>query len=171
MDELEIKQAVTYWPWRSGGPFKLEDCKKSVPILNTMGKVCQKRGIRFSWHNHDKEFLPMQEGLPFDYLMKHTDKNLVGCELDVFWAVKGGANPVTILKKFAGRFPILHLKDMTADERQTFECVGSGTIDFPAILKEASNQNIQHFFVEYDNVVDGMACLKNSGEYLQNLKF
>ncbi|NEW84889.1 MAG: sugar phosphate isomerase/epimerase, partial [Mariniphaga sp.] len=50
-------------------------------------------------------------------------------------------------------------------------CVGSGIIDFPAILKEANKQDIKHYFVEYDNVVDGMACLKSSGEYLRNLSF
>jgi hypothetical protein len=58
---------------------------------------------------------------------------------------------------------------MTGDDRRTFECVGSGIIDFPTILKEARGQGIEHFMLEYDNVVDGMGCLKTSGEYLKSL--
>ena len=169
LEELGIKYAVNYWPWLSGGPFLLEDCKKSVEILNGMGEICQKRGFIFCWHNHDKEFAEMEQGLPFDYLMEHTDKKLVKCELDVFWVKKGDADPLSILKKYRGRFEILHLKDMTGDDRRTFECVGNGIIDFPSILKEAATQGINHFFVEYDNVQDGMACLKTSGKYLKNL--
>ena len=169
LKEMEIKTAVTYWPWIGGGPFMLEDCKKSADQLNRMGEVCKSEGFEFCWHNHDKEFAAMEEGLPFDYLMTHTEKDLVQCELDVYWVTKGGADPLTILKKYKGRFPILHLKDMTSDERKTFECVGSGIIDFPAILKEAQKQDMKHFMLEYDNVEDGMACLKTSGEYLKNL--
>ena len=169
LDELGIQYAVCYWPWLSGGPFRLEDCKKSVGILNRMSEICRERGFTFCWHNHDKEFAEMEQGLPFDYLMEHTDKNLVKCELDVFWVKKGGADPLSVLQKYKGRCEILHLKDMTGDSRRTFECVGNGIIDFPSILKEATKQGIKHFFVEYDNVQDGMGCLKTSGEYLKNL--
>jgi len=171
LEELNIKIAVNYWPWLSGGPFQLDDCKKSVEILNILGSACQKRGITFCWHNHNKEFIPMEEGLPFDYLMNYTDKNLVKCEMDVYWVAKGGADPLAFLQKYRGRYEILHLKDMTRDDQKTFECVGSGSIDFAALLREAQKQNIQHYFVEYDNVVDGMACLKSSGEFLHNLSF
>jgi sugar phosphate isomerase/epimerase len=167
--ELGIKIAVLYWPWTGGGPFMLEDCKKSADKLNQIGEIVKTHGMEFCWHNHDKEFAQMEEGIPFDYLMEHTDKDLVKCELDVFWAQKGGVDPVTFLKKYTGRYKVLHLKDMTADERCTFECVGSGIIDFPSILKEAQAQGIEHYMLEYDNVVDGMACLKTSGEYLKNL--
>jgi sugar phosphate isomerase/epimerase len=169
LKELDIKYAVTYWPWIGGGPFMLEDCKKSSDQLNRMGEFCKSQDLEFCWHNHDKEFKTMEEGLPFDYLMSHTEADLVKCELDVYWVTKGGADPVTILKKYNGRYKILHLKDITAGENGTFECVGSGIIDFPSILKESQKQGIKHFMLEYDNVVDGMACLKTSGEYLKNL--
>jgi sugar phosphate isomerase/epimerase len=168
--QLEIKYPVTYWPWNGSGPFTLEDCKKSAGILNKMGEICKSHSMEFCWHNHNKEFIAMEEGFPFDYLMEHTEKDLVKCEMDVYWVTKGGADPLTFLKKYSGRYRILHLKDMTADETHTFECVGSGIIDFPSILREAQGQGIEHFMLEYDNVVDGMACLKTSGEYLRNLK-
>jgi sugar phosphate isomerase/epimerase len=171
LQELDIKIAVVYWPWLISAPFKLEDCQQSTVILNTLGEACKKRKMTLCWHNHDREFVAMEEGLPFDYLMKHTEKELVKCEMDVFWVAKGGADPLTYLKKYEGRYAVLHLKDMTNDDQKTFECVGKGSVDFKVILKEANKQGIKHYFVEFDKVVDGMACLQTSGEYLKNLTF
>lgn len=169
--DLKLKYAVSYWPWLTGGPFKLDDCKKSAEMLNIMGEACKKKGLTLCWHNHDKEFTEMEEGMPFDYLMNHTDPSLVKCEMDIYWVKKGGADPLQVLKKYKGRIPILHVKDMAPGPEQDFECPGSGIIDFPAIFKEADSQDIKHYFVERDKIVDGLACLKSSGNYLKNLRF
>ncbi len=171
LSELELEYAVVYWPWLVGAPFSLEDCKRSTEILNIAAVACQERGMQLCWHNHNNEFIKMEEGYPFDYLMNHTDKNLVKCEMDVYWVRKGGADPVEMLKKYSGRYAILHIKDMAPGPEQDFECVGSGIIDFPAIFREATAQNIRHFFVERDNVPDGMKCLESAAEYLKGLKF
>ena len=169
--ELNVEYAINYWPWLTGGPFTLENCKRSVEILNTIGEITKKHGLTFCWHNHNKEFIAMEEGLPFDYLMKHTDKDLVNCIMDIYWVVKGGADPLALLKKYEGRIKILHVKDMAQGPAQDFECPGSGIIGFPAIFKEAAKQGIEHYIVERDNCPDGMACLKSSGAYLRNLTF
>jgi sugar phosphate isomerase/epimerase len=169
--ELEMSYAVTYWPWKGGGPFKLEDCKVSADMLNQMGQVCRDRGFTFCWHNHDKEFIPMEKGLPFDFLMENTDKNLVTCEMDIYWVAKGGEDPLKVLKQYAGRIPVLHVKDMAPGSEKDFACPGRGIIDFPAIFKEADKQGIKHYFVERDNEPNGMECLRTSGEYLKNLRF
>ncbi len=171
LKSLKVKYAVVYWPWYTGGPFTLEDCKKSAERLNYLGKVCKDNGLILCWHNHNKEFAPMETGLPFDYLMNNTDKNLVMCELDLYWVKKGGADPLEVMKKYPGRFPVLHVKDMAPGDAQDFECPGSGIIDFPSLFSEAAKQGIKHYFVERDNVPDGLACLKSSGEYLTNITF
>lgn len=169
VNELGANYAVTYWPWLTGGPFTLEDCKKSAEILNKMGEISKSSGLKLCWHNHDKEFVAMEEGLPFDYLMKNTDKDLVFCELDIYWATKGNADPIQLLKKDKNRVKILHVKDMAPGDERTFACPGSGIIDFPAVFSEALNQGIKHYIVEQDNVTDGLACLKSSGTYLKGL--
>lgn len=171
LKSLKVKYAVVYWPWYTGGPFTLEDCKKSAERLNYLGKVCKENGLILCWHNHNKEFAAMETGLPFDYLMNNTDKNLVMCELDLYWVKKGGADPLDVMKKYQGRFPVLHVKDMAQGEAQDFECPGSGIIDFSQLFREADRQGIKHYFVERDNVPDGLACLKSSGEYLKNIVF
>jgi sugar phosphate isomerase/epimerase len=168
---LEMKYGISYWPWNGGGPFKLDDCKRSTDILNQMGEECKSRGITFCWHNHDQEFKPMEEGLPFDYLMEHTDPSLVQCQLDIYWTRKGGADPVTVLKQYPGRYPILHVKDMAPGAEQDFACPGSGIIDWKAVFAESTGQGIKHYFVERDNEVDGLGCLKGSAEYLLALRF
>ena len=171
LNALELKYAVIYWPWLSGGPFTLEDCRSTAEILNRTGEVCRKQGLVLCWHNHNKEFIPMEEGLPFDYLMNNTDKSLVKCELDIYWVKKGGADPVNTLKKYRDRFCILHVKDMAPGPEQDFACPGSGIIDFPAVFSEAADQGISHYFVERDNAVNGMECLKISAEYLKKVSF
>jgi sugar phosphate isomerase/epimerase len=140
-------------------------------MLNRIGETCKKHGLILCWHNHNKEFSPMEEGLPFDYMMSHTDINHVKCEMDIYWVKKGGADPVKMLQKYKDRYPILHIKDMASGPEMDFACPGSGIIDFPSVFSEAASQGIEHYFVERDNVVDGMECLRSSATYLKNISF
>ena len=169
INQFEQEYVITYWPWYGGAPFSLDDCKKSVERLNELGQKAKVHGLKLLWHNHDKEFVEMEEELPFDYLMKNTDPATVNCEMDIYWVKKGGGDPLKTLKKYKGRIPILHVKDMAPDS--DFICPGSGIIDFGSIFKEAKKQGIKHYIVERDNEPDGIGCLKSSGEYLRNLRF
>ena len=170
-NELKMKFIVCYWPWLGGGPFMLDDCKRSVGILNELGSKAKNNGLQFLWHNHDKEFHEMEDGLPFDYLMQNTDPKIVNCELDIYWVKKGGGDPLAMLKKYHGRTKILHVKDMAPGPEQDFICPGSGIIDFGPVFLEAKNQGIDHYIVERDNEPDGIGCLKSSGEFLRNIRF
>lgn len=171
LNELELEYAVAYWPWLVGAPFSLDDCKRSVELLNSIGEECKSRGLKLLWHNHDNEFIEMGEGLPFDYLMDHTDPELVNCEMDVYWVKKGGADPLEMLKKYEGRYPVLHIKDMAPGEEQDFACVGDGIVDFPSIFAESYRQGIKHFNVERDKAPDGMGCLESASVYLKEVRF
>jgi sugar phosphate isomerase/epimerase len=171
LKNLKMNYAIIYWPWHTSGPFSHGDCKKSAERLNYLGKLCKDNELIFCWHNHDKEFIPMESGLPFDYLMNNTDKSLVYCELDLYWVKKGGGDPLAVMQKYPGRFPILHIKDMASGQAMDFECPGRGIIDFPALFNEADKQGIRHYMVERDNVPDGIACLRSASEYLRKVKF
>jgi sugar phosphate isomerase/epimerase len=171
INSLQMKYAVVYWPWHTGGPFSLEDCKRSAERLNYLGKQCKNHGLVLCWHNHNKEFIRMEKELPFDFLMDNTDRNLVFCEMDLYWVKKGGGDPLAVMKKYTGRFPILHVKDMTPGDAMDFECPGSGIIDFQSLFREAHNQGIKHYMVERDNVPDGIACLRSAAEYLKAVTF
>ena len=172
LNAIELRYAVLYWPWFGGAPLSLENCKESAEVLNRIGEVCQGRGLDLCWHNHDLEFHATEEGvIPFDYLMENTDKELVKCELDIYWTKKGGADPVRTLQKYRGRYPLIHVKDMAPGDEQTFACPGNGIIDFQEVLAETLDQGIQHYFVEKDNAKDGMGCLESAAVYLHSLRF
>ena len=171
LNALNAKYAMLYWPWLVSGPFSLDDCKRSAELLNKLGEQCKKQGLTLCWHNHEKEFIPMEAGLPFDYLMAHTEPDLVKCEMDLYWVTKGGADPLAMLRKYSGRYAVFHVKDMASGPEQVFACPGSGIIDFGPLFAEAQRQGVRHYMVEQDNVVDGLACLQASGEYLQRLRF
>ncbi len=162
---------VCYWPWLDGADnITADQCRKSADILNQMGELCKTAGIKFCWHNHDKEFLKdTGEGLPFDLLMKWTDPGLVSVELDLYWVKKGGGDPLSVLKKYPGRYSILHLKDMNNEVEMDFACPGAGVIDFAPLLREALGQGVQHYMVERDGEVNGLSCLQNSYRYLKEL--
>ncbi|WP_319592445.1 sugar phosphate isomerase/epimerase [uncultured Draconibacterium sp.] len=171
INAMEMKYGVTYWPWFVGGPFNLDDCNKSAEVLNKIGELSKKHGLEFCWHNHNKEFVEMEDGFPFDYLMENTEKDLVSSELDVYWVAKGGANPIQLLQRYGKRIKILHVKDMAEDEDKSIICPGKGILDFTAIFNEAKRQNIKHYFVERDKAEDGLSCLEYSADFLQKLRF
>ena len=47
-----------------------------------------------------------------DYLIKNTDPKYVAYEMDVFWVVHPGQDPVKWLEKYPGRWELMHVKDM-----------------------------------------------------------
>ncbi|WP_266369091.1 sugar phosphate isomerase/epimerase family protein [Tellurirhabdus rosea] len=129
---------------------KLDDYKRHAALFNKSAEVTKKAGIQFGYHNHDFEFEKMDGQEPYDILLKQTDKNLVKMELDLYWAVFAGKDPVELFKQNPGRFPLVHLKDMEKSESRTFAEVGTGSIDFQRILNAGKTAGLKHFFVEQD---------------------
>jgi sugar phosphate isomerase/epimerase len=170
--QAENKYLICYWPWLGDAKnITTDQCKASSDMLNKIGEMCNKAGLTFCWHNHDMEFNQNTgDGTPYDLLLKYTDPELVKVQLDLYWTKKGGADPLEVLKKYAGRYPLLHLKDMNNAQEKDFACPGMGIIDFAPLLSEALDQGIKHFIVERDGETDGINCLQNSSHYLHNLR-
>jgi len=171
--EMGKKYWVCYWPWLNDAKnITADEAKVAADNLNQLGEACKNGGIKFCWHNHNWEFeKETSEGLPFDILMKNTDPKTVKMELDIFWVTKGGGDPIECLKKYPGRYEILHVKDMDATPEKSFACPGSGIIDFRPVFREAWDQGVRHYIVEKDGEQNGIECLKSSSDYLKNLKF
>jgi sugar phosphate isomerase/epimerase len=136
--------------------------------FNRAGDEALRAGLRFGYHNHDFEFEPTPEGdLPFDILLEETDPELVDFEMDIFWTVRGGGDPLEYFRRFPGRFPLAHLKDM--DEAGTMVDVGAGTVDFGTILAARELAGLRHAFVEHDSPEDPMATARTSLAHLRSL--
>ena len=118
--------------------------------LNEIGRKCVEQGLDFCYHNHAFEFAPIDGTNGFTLLYGNSDPRYVKMELDMFWAHKGGDDPANILQRYAGRCPIVHLKDMTGDDEQTFAEVGEGVLNFQHIFQAASLGGVAWYIVEQD---------------------
>jgi len=127
----------------------IEDYKKYTDLFNKAGEVAKKAGLQFAYHNHDFEFQKLNGELGYDYIAGKTDANLVKLELDLYWIVKAGMDPVDLFKKYPGRFPLWHVKDMDKGDK-SFAEVGNGSIDFSKIFAARKTAGLTHFFVEQD---------------------
>jgi sugar phosphate isomerase/epimerase len=143
----------------------LDDIKSTLDILNKTGEAAKKVGIQFCYHNHDMEFIKIEDKVPYQMLLSGTDPNNVKMELDLAWAVKGGQDPVELFKQNPGRFPLWHVKDLDATHTDILP-VGGGTIDFKRIFENRSVAGMQHFFVEHDMPKDAYSSIKSSFDYI-----
>lgn len=146
-----------------------DDWKQVADRFNAAGEKVKAAGFRFGFHNHNDVFKKVGEQLPIDILIRETDPSLVSYEMDVYWVVNGGGNPVELLGKYPGRFKLLHLKDSMGAPEHKMADVGSGTIDFKAVLAHA--KGVDHYFVEHDSPPDPMASAAASFNYLSHLEY
>jgi sugar phosphate isomerase/epimerase len=133
--------------------------------------MARDRGIRVGYHNHDFEFAAIPGGgTGFEILLGETDPALVDFELDIYWAVKGGHNPLDLFARYPGRFPLWHVKDMSDRAgAQRMADVGAGEIDFRGIFAAREQAGLRHFFVERDDPTDSLASIRTSYTNLRRL--
>lgn len=150
-----------------GVPSTVKELQAYCDYFNQVGKKCQENGIKFGYHNHAHEFQKVEnKEVMYDYMLQHTDPELVFFEMDVYWTVMGHASPVDYFKKYPGRFKVLHIKD----EREIGQ---SGMVGFDAIFKNAGTAGVENIVVEverysYDDVA---RSIKESIDYLKAAPF
>ena len=119
-------------------------------------------GLQFAYHNHDFEFAPVDGTTGYEILTSQTDKALVKLELDMYWAVKAGHDPLAIMTQHSGRVICCHVKDASAAPERTMLDVGAGTIDFKTLLAKGRTLGLQHWFIEHDQPTNPLASVKAS---------
>lgn len=117
-------------------------------FLDDKGAQLHESGITLCYHHHDFEFEEFEGKTGLDWLLEAASPQNVQAELDTYWSQKGGQSPVETLKKYQGRVPLLHIKDM--DKRGDFAEVGTGILDWPAIFATAESQGVTSYIVEQD---------------------
>jgi sugar phosphate isomerase/epimerase len=147
----EIGMKYLICPYK--GPQKtIDHYKRFADEFNACGEIAKKNGIRFAYHNHDYSFVPMDGVVPQDVMMNLTNPATVDFEMDMYWTVAAGVDPIAYMKKFPNRFKLVHVKDLVKLPKGEHEsCViGKGTIDYKALLPQASKQGVQYFIVEQE---------------------
>jgi sugar phosphate isomerase/epimerase len=149
----------------------LDDWKSHAALFNRAGEQAKAAGLRFAYHNHDFEIRPVGGTRPLDLLLSSTDPKLVDFELDLYWVVFGGGNPLDFFNRYPKRFKMVHVKDSAGPPDNKMVDVGQGKIDFRSIFAQSEKAGIKHYFVEHDQPADPIATLRNSYNYLHALKF
>ena len=148
----------------------LDHYKYVAEQSNKAAERCKKSGIQFCYHNHDFEFEKQDGQFPYDILLDNTDKELVKMEMDIYWIVKAGQDPVVLFNKHPKRFPLWHVKDMDNTAQHAFTEVGNGTIDFKNIFSHSKKAGLKYFFVEqdkcpgspFDSITQSIAYIKKN---------
>ena len=152
----------------------LDAYRKFSDVFNRWGEMVKQRGMRFGFHNHNYEFRHLRDAdgkdvRPWDVLMARTDPSLVCVEMDCYWVTEAGLDPIAMFQTLGDRIRMIHLKDRLPgfpisqekdDAAEHFTPVGTGTIDWKAVIAAAEKNNIRHMFVEQDK---GGVPLQNLG--------
>lgn len=155
---LGLKYAGVAWITHKD-PFDEKTCLEAAAVFNKAGETLAKHGIKFFYHTHGYEFQPVAGGgTLFDLLLKETNPKNVAYEMDVFWIVHPGQDPVKLLQQYGKRFALMHVKDMRKGTQTGLLTghsdvnndvpLGTGTMDWPAILKAAKKAGVKYYFIE-----------------------
>lgn len=118
--------------------------------LNHMGEVCRANGLQLCYHHHDFELVQFNGKYALDILLEESSPDNLQFEADTYWLKFAGEDPASYLRRWSGRTPLLHLKDMTATQPPTFAEVGTGLLDWPGIFAAAGEVSVQWYIVEQD---------------------
>jgi sugar phosphate isomerase/epimerase len=164
-DHAKVGAKYCLQPWIDEADRKsIAGFQKMVAEWNKVGKIMKTAGIQYGYHNHNFEFATVEGKVPyFDVFLAEMDKDLLTMELDLFWTIKAGINPVDLFKKYPGRFQLFHMKDMYTKEApfyktetSDFAPVGEGVINFKEILAAKNIAGLKYMIVEQDSSKDGL---------------
>ena len=156
------------------------DVDRAIGSFNAWGAAAAREGLRLGYHIHGYEFVGSPDGTLMDTLFKGTDSALVTYEMDIFWVVRGGGDPVALLARYGSQIRLAHLKDIRRGTSvgiptgeapdETSVALGTGMIDWNAVLKAAVKAGVKWYFIE-DEHPEAVAQIPRTLEFLQRLKF
>jgi len=139
----------------------------AASAMNAAGQAFRAEGITLCYHHHGHEFDRVDGDYIFDVIMDNSPPENLSAEIDTYWAQFGGVDPVELMRRYAGRCPLLHIKDMANDEQRSFAEVGHGVLDWDAIFNAAKEVGVKWCVVEQDESTRGaLESARLSAEYL-----
>jgi sugar phosphate isomerase/epimerase len=166
----EIGHDFIILPWVPEEMRTADGYRRLADLLNHAGERAIRSGVRVGYHNQEYDFAPIGGHAGLELLWERTEPGRVVYELDVFWAVRGGADPLAYLSRFQGAIAALHLKDMDATPARGQVDLGHGTLDFPRILAAAAAVGVKHCFVEHDSPASPLDSIRVGYDYLRRLE-
>ena len=156
---LGAKFVMCAWIPHNKSEFSLDDAKKAITVFEAAGKILKENGLTLCYHDHGYEFHPYEDGTLLDYMIKNSNPEYLSFEMDVLWTIHGGGTdmPVTLLKKYPGRFKLMHVKDLRKGVKGDLSggtpaendvAVGMGQGNWKEIIKLAKKNGVVHCFIE-----------------------
>lgn len=146
----------------------IDNYKAVAQQFNDAGVEAKKRGIRFGYHNHDFEFEKEKGRVLYDVLLEETEPAFVYMELDLGWVVATGNDPLAYFKKYPGRFPLWHLKDMDLKKKESTE-FGKGGLNIKSMFANAKQSGLRYFFIEQEEYsVNAFESIQYDLNYLKS---
>jgi sugar phosphate isomerase/epimerase len=178
---LGLTYAGCAWiPHSDTVPFDEKTCREAIAVFNQAGEALAKHGLKFFYHVHGYEFQPRGPGTLFDLLMAETKPEFVSYQMDVFWIVHPGQDPVRLLQKYGRRWVLMHVKGMkestptgllTGHSDVTNDVpLGTGMIDYVPILRAAKKVGVKWFIIE-DESPSSEQQIPQSLRYLETVKW
>jgi sugar phosphate isomerase/epimerase len=150
-DAKSIGQEYVVCPYLNEPERKsIDDYKRICASLNKGAEVAVKNGMKFGYHNHAFEFDTLDGQIPYDVMLAELDPKNVSMEMDIFWVVNAGRDPLQYFEKHPGRFHQWHVKDMDKADKNRNADIGTGTIDWKAIFAKAKQSGMKHFYIEQE---------------------
>ena len=147
----------------------VDNYKKVAEEFNKAGETCKKLNLKFGYHNHEYEFETENNQVLYDVLLSNTEADLVHMELDLGWVTVAGKDPLDYFKKYPGRFPLWHLKDMDMNKKESTE-FGKGGLDIPAMMTHKMASGVKHIFIEQEEfAINPLESMKHNMAYLNKL--
>ena len=184
----QIGVGIAFFPYND-----IDFVRRLCDSYNRIGEMCKERGMRFYYHNHYQEFQVFGDKTVYDIMMENTDPELLYLELDTYWAMRAGQDPVELIEKYKDRLVLLHQKDFPADASQplvvyeglvdrnqeismetfanaidplTFTEIGTGTLPIQKIIDAAQKApHLEYIILEQDHTqLDEIDSIRTSME-------
>jgi sugar phosphate isomerase/epimerase len=176
---LGAKYAGIAW-YPHSGAFTEAAARRAIADFNVFGRKMKDAGLTFVYHTHGYEPVPFGDGTLLDLMIRETDPELVKLEMDVLWTWLPGGDPVALIKKYPGRFKLMHIKDLkpglprgslTGGLPEELQAPpGEGQIPWPALLRAAAQDGVEYYYIE-DETPTPMPNVRKTIGFLERLKF
>ncbi len=146
-----------------------EEWLDAARALDAAGQAYREAGLQLCYHNHDHEFKVIDGRTALDTLFAAIGAGRCLAEIDTYWVRFAGHDPVAVIAQYAGRCPLLHIKDMTATEPRTYAPVGDGVMQWDLIFDAARKAGVKWLIVEQDEAEgDTLEAVARSAVYMKH---
>jgi sugar phosphate isomerase/epimerase len=146
------------------------DITSVIKNINLAAERISKAGLKTAYHNHNFEFNTVDGTMLYEVLLRETNAALLHFEMDLYWVVRAGQDPLNWFARYPGRFSMVHVKDMDKQKPELNTEVGKGSVNFKHIFSKAKLAGIKNYIVEQENFkIDPYTSISTSSKYLRNV--